>query len=143
MIEIRKADPKARRQVLLLVLIGGVIGCLLIIGIDNFLDPLREELSAESKELKRWFRIGLILMAAVSTLPLGGFAMYIWRLGAKVYDAGEYPPPGCRLIHDTPLIRGKAAILRARALKTAALALLAAFGLLCLQFWRLFEAFGM
>jgi hypothetical protein len=139
----RKADPKARRQALLFVLAGGIVGGVFIIGVDNLLDPLREALLSEPNELKRRLRIGFILMAAVSTLPLGGFAMYLWRLGAKVYLAGEYPPPDCRLIRDTPVVRGKAAILRARALKTAALALLAATGLLCLLFWRLFEAFGM
>jgi hypothetical protein len=133
----RKADPKARRQALLFVLAGGIVGGVLIIGVDNLLDPLQEALLSEPNELKRRLRIGFMLMAAVSTLPLGGFAMYLWRLGAKVSLAGEYPPPDCRLIRDTPLVRGKAAILRARALKTAALALLAAIGLLCLLFWRL------
>ncbi|MGJ0514962.1 MAG: hypothetical protein ACR65O_04325 [Methylomicrobium sp.] len=143
MIEMRKADPKARRQALRLVLAGGIVGGVSIIGVANLLDPLQEALLSEPNELKRRLRIGFILMAAVSALPLGGFAMYLWRLGARVCLAGEYPPPGCRLIRDTPLLRGNAGLLRARALKTAALALLAAIGLLCLLFWRLFEAFGM
>lgn len=137
-----KADPVARRQALLWVLFGGCLGGVVFLGVEGFLESLRQAAVSESGELEERLRIGLILLAAIVFLPMGGGTIYLWKLGSRTYAAGEYPPPGCRLIRDTPVVGGKAAMLRACALKTAALALLAAGGLLVLQFWRLFNAFG-
>jgi hypothetical protein len=142
MTDMRKADARAQRQALLLVLAVGAIGSLLIVGFENWLERLPQALLTEPGELKRRLRIGLILLAAVSLLPLGGLAIYLWRLGGKVYKAGEYPPPNCRLFRDAPVVRGKTAIFRARALKAAACVLLAATGLSGWLFLRIFNAFG-
>jgi hypothetical protein len=139
MTEIRKADAKA----LLLVLALGSVGGLLIAGLESGLATLREALLSESGELRQRLRIGLILVEAVLFLPLGGFAIYLWKLGAKVSKAGEYPPPDFLVVRDTPVVRGKAAMWRARALMAAAWGMLAAIGLFSWLFWRVFNAFGM
>jgi hypothetical protein len=141
--DIRRADPKARRQALLFVLLGAIVGAVLITGFELYRQPFREWLLAGQGGPGARMEGLLILTAALVAVPLGWFAAYLWKLGARVEAAAEYSPPGCQLLRDTPALCGNAAIARARALKSAALALLVAIGLLGLLFWRLFKAFGM
>jgi hypothetical protein len=136
--DIRKADPVARRQAMLLVLLGGIVGGLLIAGFEHYHQPLRDWLLSGQGSLKLRLTTVLIMMAAVIAMPLGWFALFLWSLRGKVLKAGEYPPPGCQVIHDTPVVRGKAAVSVARALQVVALVLMAAIVLFCFLFWRLF-----
>ena len=62
---------------------------------------------------------------------------YLWSLGAKVLRARQFPPPGYRVIRDTPVIGGQAAVLRGRGLKVLAVCLALASALLWLLLWRL------
>ena len=57
------------------------------------------------------------LSAVVLSAPLVAFAVYLWSLGAKVLRARQFPPPGYRVIRDTPVIGGQAAVLRGRGSK--------------------------
>lgn len=128
---------------MLFVLLGAIVGAMLITGFDLYRQPFREWLLSGQGDLGPRMEGLLILTAALVVVPLGWLAAYLWKLGARVEAAAEYPPPGCRLIRDTPALCGKAAIARARALKSAALALLAAMGLLGWLFWRVIKAFKM
>lgn len=136
--EIRKADPAARRQALLFVLLGGIMGGLLIVGFEYYHEPFRDWLLSGQGSLKVRLATVLIMMAMVIAMPLGWFALFLWSLRGKVLEAGEYPPPGCRVIHDTPVFRGRAAASVARVLQALALVLTAAIVLFCFLFWRLF-----
>lgn len=77
------------------------------------------------------------LVAAMLFAPTVIFAVYLWLLGVKVVNAGMFPPPGLRVIRNTTVITGSAALRRGRRLKIVAVCLAIAFGLLCLMFWRL------
>ena len=61
--------------------------------------------------------------------------------GAKVLRAEQFPPPGYRVIRDTPVIGGQAAMSRGRALQMLALWLGAASALLCFLLWRFMRIF--
>ena len=76
------------------------------------------------------------LSAAVLSAPLVAFAVYLWSLGAKVLRVRQFPPPGYRVIRDTPVISGQAAELRGRALKVLAVRLGVASVLLWLLLGR-------
>ena len=75
---------------------------------------------SEPGELGYRVRLVFFLSAAVLSAPLVAFAVYLWSLGAKVLRERQLPPPGYRVIRDSPVIGGQAAVLRGRRLKVLA-----------------------
>ena len=140
MTEVRKADPAARRQALVLVVFGAAVGAVLILAFERSRTPLREWLLSEPGDLGRRVRLALLLAAALLAAPLAAFAVYFWSLGTSVVQAKEFPPPGYRVVRDTRVVAGPAAVLRGRGLKALALGLVATSALLWLLLWRLAEA---
>jgi hypothetical protein len=128
--DVRKADPAARRRAILLVAGGALAGTLLIAAGALFRAPLLEWLQSEPRLL-------LLLMAAALSGPLLLLAAHLWSLGTRVLQARQFPPPGHRVIRDTPVVAGPAAISRGRGLKALALVLGVAAVLLSLLLWRL------
>ena len=120
MTEVRRADRAARRLAVVLVIVGVLAATLLIVGFERYGTPLRDWLLSGPGELG--YRVRL-LSAAVLSAPLVAFAVYLWSLGAKVLRARQFPPPGYRVIRETPVIGGQAAVLRGRGLKVLAVCL--------------------
>lgn len=85
---------------------------------------------------------GCLDEAAVLSAPLVALAVYLWSLGARVLRAGQFPPPGYRVIRDTPVVGGQAAVLRGRAFRALALCLGGGAVLLWLFLWRLARVLG-
>ena len=137
MTEVRRPDPAARRLAVLLVIVGVLVATLLIVGFERYGTPLRDWLLSEPGELGYRVRLVFFLSAAVLSAPLVAFAVYLWSLGAKVLRARQFPPPGSRVIRDTPVIGGQAAVLRGRGLKVLAVCLGVASVLLWLLLGRL------
>lgn len=133
---VRKADRSARRQVLLIAVLAALAGILLLAGLGRFHEILREWLLSDPREIARRVRLIYLLFAVVMSAPPLALAVYLWSLGAKVSRAREYPPPGHRVVRDTPIIDGSAAISRGRVLKLLALCLAVACACLWLLFWR-------
>ena len=137
MTEVRRADPGARRQAVLLVMLGALVGTLLIIGFERYRTPLRDWLLSEPGELVHRVKLVFLLSATVLTAPLVALAIYLWLLGARVLRARQFPPPAYRVIRDTPVIGGQAAVLRGRVFKVLGLCLALASSLLWLLLWQL------
>lgn len=137
MTEVRRADPGARRHAVVLVMLGALVGTLLLVGFERYRTPLRDWLLSEPGELAHRVRLVFLLSATVLSAPLVALAIYLWSLGAKVLRAGQFPPPAYRVIRDTPVIGGQAAVLRGRVFKVLALCLALASPLLWLLLWRL------
>jgi hypothetical protein len=142
MTEVRKADPAARRQAVVLVVFGALVGALLILGFERYRTPLHDWLLSDPRELGHRVKLVFLLAAALLSAPLAAFAAYLWSLGAKVIRAGEFPPPGYRVIRDTPVIAGRGAVLRGRSLKALALSLGVASVLLWMLLWWLARVFS-
>ncbi len=142
MTEVRRADPAARRQAVLLIILGALVGTLLIVGFERYRTPLRDWLLSEPGEMAHRVKLVFLLSAAVLSAPLVAFAVYLWSFGAKVLRARQFPPPGFRVIRDTPVIDGRAAVLRGRGFKVLALCLGVACVLLWLLLWRLASLFS-
>jgi hypothetical protein len=142
MTEVRRADPAARRLTVLLVIVGVLVATLLIVGFERYRTLLRDWLLSEPGELGYRVRLVFFLSAAVLSAPLVAFAVYLWSLGAKVLRARQFPPPGYRVIRDTPVIGGQAAVLRGRDLKVLAACLGVASVLLWLLLGRLAWVLG-
>jgi hypothetical protein len=142
MTEVRRADPAVRRQAILLVVLGTVVGALLILGFERYRTPLRDWLLSEPGEQPRRVKLVFSLTATLMSAPLVAFAAYFWSLGAKVVRAGVFPPPGYRVMRDTPVIAGHAAVLRGHGLQSLALCLVVASALLWLLLWWLGRVFS-
>ena len=94
MIEVRRADPAARRFTVLLVIVGVLVATLLIVGFERYRTLLRDWLLSEPEELGYRVRLVFFLSAAVLSAPLVAFAVYLWSLGAKVYARGSFHRQG-------------------------------------------------
>jgi hypothetical protein len=140
--DIRRADPSARRHVVLMIVVGGLVGALVLVAFERYRIPLSDwALSEPSATAVRVKWVSLFLGTLVSA-PLLAFAVYLWSFGARVLRAREFPPPGYRVIRDTPVITGEVAVSRGRLLKALALSCGIASVVLGLLLWRLASMFG-
>ncbi len=137
MTEIRRADPAVRRRAVSLAVLGTVVGALLILGFERYRTPLRDWLLSEPGERAGRVKLVCLLAAFLLSAPVVAFAAHMWSVGAGVVRAGVFPPPGYRVIRDTPVIAGRTAVLRGRGLKALALCLGVASALLWLLLWWL------
>ena len=135
MADVQKADPTARRAALLIITFGTIAGGVLL------------TLSAGSsgRRVAEWVkedvyvrvRIVTALLMLLTTGPALGGAVYLWRLGQRVVRARQFPPPGLRVVRDTPLLAGERAVRRGRLLQALATTLGVAGLLLAFVLWRL------
>jgi len=142
MAEIQKADPAARRQAVPLIVIGALSGALLMAAVERYRLPLHDWLLSDPERFTQ--RLGLVshLAAAALALPIIGFALYLWSFGARVMRARRFPPPGQRVIRDTPVLEGASGLARGRRLKFLAACLGAAGAAFWLLFLRFVAALG-
>jgi Na+/phosphate symporter len=137
MSEVQKADPEARRKALLLIVFGAAIGGLLIAGFMHFGELLRDWILSDPAETAFRARLAICLMVALLALPLVGLAVYVWLIGARVLRTQRFPPPGLRVLHDTPVVSGSAAVTRGHAIQIVAVCLGVGAAVFCLFFWWL------
>jgi hypothetical protein len=136
MTDVRPADPAVRRRAVLVLVVGTCVGALLIVAFERYRIPLSDWVLADPAVSSRRLRLVFLGLAGLFLAPLLAFAAYIWSLGVKVVRAREFPPPGLRVIRDTPVVRGERAVSRGRLLKVLALACGIAAVALGLLFWR-------
>lgn len=141
-LRIQRADPAARRQAILVVIFGAAVGGLLIAGFDHFGESFREWLSSEPAHTAERARLAMYLSALILSVPLIGLAVYLWLVGARVQRAQQFPPPGFRVIRDTAIVGGSAAVTRGQVIQVLALCLGLAAALMWLFFWWLARTIG-
>ena len=137
MIEVQRADAAARRHALVVVVLGALTGALLLVGFERYRIPLRDWVLSESEKSAHRVKLVFLVSGGLLSTPLVAFAVYLWSLGARVLRARQFPPPGYRVIRDTPIVGGPAAMSRGRGLKILALCLGLASAILWLLLWRL------
>ena len=137
MTEIRRADPTARRTVVLVLVVGTCMGALLLLAFTRYRIPLSDWVLADARSSAQRVKLVFLLLAALLLAPLLTLAAYLWSLGEKVVRTREFPPPGLRVIRDTPIVTGERAVSRGRLLKVLALGLGIASAALAALLWRL------
>ena len=135
--EVRRADPTARWTASLVLIVGTCIGALLLIAFNRYRTPLSDWVLADPRSSAQRVKLLLLLPAALLLAPLLALAGYLWVLGGKVVRAREFPPPGLRVIRDTPIVTGERAVSRGRLLKVLALGCCIACAVLAVLLWRL------
>lgn len=139
---IQKADPAARRQALLLIIFAAAVGGLLIAGFEHIRELFREWLLSEPAETARRAKLALYVSAFILSAPVIALAIYLWVLGARVLRAQQFPPPGFRVIRDTPVVGGSGATARGHVVQILAVCLGACAALLWLFFVWLARTIG-
>lgn len=132
--EVQKADPAARRQAVLVIVFATAAGALLIAGFEHFREPFREWLSSEPAETARRAKLAVYVSALILSAPVIAFAIYLWLFGARVLRAQHFPPPGFRVIRDTPAVGGRGAMNRGHVIQILAVCLGVSAALLWLFF---------
>jgi hypothetical protein len=130
--EVQKADAEARRKAILVLIFAAALGGLLLSGFDHFGAMFREWLTSEPAETARRAKQVLSVSILVLSVPVITFAIYFWLLGKKVLLAQQFPPPGYRVILDTPIVRGAAAVTRGHAIQILAVGIGAGAAVLAL-----------
>jgi hypothetical protein len=140
MTEIQRADPKIRRRVLAITIVGALIGAVLLMVFTRFRPELIAWLEGSGSGRAR-LGIVLAVMAVLGCAPLLGLAVFLALFGNRVIRDQRFPPPGSLVVRDTPVLRDSAAIRRGRLFEAFAAAFaLAALGLL-FALWRLWSLF--
>lgn len=112
--EVVRADPAYRRRFLLTVVVCTLVGMAVVGLTEPYFKALRSELS---QPLARE-RLGQI----VNQLGVAALAMYLllWAgalallgEGLRIRRTGQFPPPGAKVLRDTPVVRGEIARMRA------------------------------
>jgi hypothetical protein len=137
MTEVQRADPVARRHAVWSLVIGAIVGALLIVGFERYRLPLQDWVLSEPEEVAPRLKLLLFLCAGLLSAPLLSFAAYLWWLGSRVLRAHQYPPPGQRVIRDTPMLHGPAAVSRGWGFKILAVCLGGACVGVWVLLWRL------
>jgi hypothetical protein len=122
--EILRADPEARRRVLVALTAFAAIGVVTVAwGLPAAADFLKRQPPAEALRILK----ALALAAFLPAIPFGYFT---WRHGQRVLAGERFPPSGARVLVDTPVVTGREAAARGAALKTMGtlLAVLGAVG---------------
>ena len=100
--EMLPADPTLQRElvlvVILLALIGAVYFGYLLAEIERVRGAETPDPSSLLEQLQ-WMSIGLVGVVSA-------FLIYLIMVAIKVFSSGQFPPPGARVVNDTPIRRG-------------------------------------
>lgn len=134
---VQPGDPAARRRAIIAVVAATVAGVSLMAGQAWYREPVRAWLLDNPAETAARARLLLASAGAVLLTPLVAFAIYTWRLGARVIASREFPPRDYAVIRDTPIVTGDAAVAQGRGLKAIAIFLAVASLAITGVLWRL------
>lgn len=105
---IQRADPRARRRGIAIVLAATVLTVLGFLALEALIArSVREEAPQMLLAALQWSSLFVLLGVA-------GFGLYVWRLGTRIHRFERFPPPGMTVIRDTVVLQGAAARRRGR-----------------------------
>jgi hypothetical protein len=135
--DVRRADPGFRKLATVVLVAGTCAGALLIGAVNRYREVLADWVRADAGRSAQRIELILVAFALLLSAPLVAMAAYLSLLGGRAVSAREFPPPGCRVIRDTPIISGDPAVSRGRWLQGVAVMLTAASVVISLLIWRL------
>jgi hypothetical protein len=105
-----KADPAYRRKVLVVYVAFVALCTLLVLVLQQWGFPAFDAYLRRQKPDEAIRLLKTIVIVSMS-VPLGIF-VYLFRLGRHIQLSAQFPAPGTRVIRDTEILRGRAAIRR-------------------------------
>ncbi len=122
---LHKADPAARRKLLLLAPAGLAVLLGLAWWFDDYMNNLPVETAQQMKASTQDVIDEFVRALYASAALLGLLACYWFQLGRRIEAAPQYPMPQMRLFHDMRILRGEAKRRQARRSRHSAIAALA------------------
>jgi hypothetical protein len=127
-VDVQPADPIAQRRALIAVIAIAAAGIAAWFVLEDWLMGLQ---AADPLQARHAMKNALIWGTWAASLPVILLAAHLWRSGEHVRRAERYPPPGAKLVRDTPILTGSRARTRGTALQVLGVFLcLATVGLL-------------
>jgi hypothetical protein len=107
--EIIPADKKLRARAVVLAVVLTVLGLIAMVLLKMHLQAV-ERLAEDdlSAAIEKALRLTTAI-AWIAGLSFVGMGLWLWRLGRRINRAGRFPPPGTKVINDTPVRTGAAA----------------------------------
>lgn len=141
--EIHRADPAERRRTLLLLVVVAFSGALLIAGMQQELDAIRERIASGDADLASGRFIALARASFVLLALVGLVTGAVVARGAlAVIREQRYPHASARLLRDRRVTRGRGAVLMGRLGLALALAFAVVGCLGAVIGWELLEMFA-
>lgn len=136
--DIQHADPRLRRVTVVVLTVATLAAVTLVVSFQHWLLRLAEGMPAAQLivMLRRWIAVALV-GSGLCLLLLAGHAA---RLSRRVIEDRRWPLAHARVLRDTPIRHGDAALRLARLFNAAALVLTAVAIAAGLLSWRLFVA---
>jgi hypothetical protein len=116
-----RADPTYRRRVLVKYSLFTALSFVLVFALQQWGKPAFDRY-LEGQNPDDALRLLKALLLLVMFLPLG-MCVYLFRLGRRIKVSGQLPPPGTRVLHDTVILEGRAAVWRGTAMVTLSVVL--------------------
>ncbi|HVE52254.1 MAG TPA: hypothetical protein VNB23_02595 [Ramlibacter sp.] len=115
--EILPADRRFRVQAAVTVCTLLVVGAVVVVLFDQWLLGVRQ-LPPEQAATR--VLAAYLAWSAACGVALLVLAAVLWRSGNEVIAAARFPAPGTRVLRDTPVLEGEAAVRRGRLLRVLA-----------------------
>ena len=136
MSNLQKADPQERRKAIILVLLTTIAAAILVVPTTSRLNALRDWLTEDPSQTQVRFRYVAAALSVGLAVPIVWFSIYSWRLAGRIRRAGQFPPPGLRVLRDTVIVRGARAHRRAAFLQLlSVLLILSTVGFIAALWW--------
>lgn len=135
--ETQRADPRLQRQAVIVVVLTLIACAVVLLALQSWVDEVRQLYGSDVERLKELLATTLFWSTNTISVLILVLAAYFWRLGNHVREAMQYPPPGVRVIRNTVVQRGKAAVRRGKILQMLSVALVVSVLGLMTASWRL------
>jgi hypothetical protein len=137
--DVQRADPNLRVTVVIVVVVVLITGVVLFVNLQRWFTALAQVPTAAAQ--------AQLLTAFAWAVGIGCVAIFwlsasLWRLGGRVRRAAQWPLSGARVIRDTPVLRGAAAVSRGRVLQGVGAALFLCAASVSVLAWRLHNGFS-
>ncbi|HEX9153964.1 MAG TPA: hypothetical protein VF819_00290 [Nitrospira sp.] len=134
--DIQRADAGTRRRAIWIVVLGIAAGAVLLLWFEQSLPALIAWATGNPNQGAARAKLLLALIGTVIVVPLAGFAAYLWFLGERISKSGRFPLPSMKVVRDTVVVTGQAAVTRSRFVKVLAVFLaISVIGMLCMLWW--------
>lgn len=104
-----KADATRRWLVLGCLALAAMISVVVFVWMQSYLQSQLQSFSADPEGTSANISFVTRILLVALAVGLIGFALYFGWLGLRVLRAGQFPPPGMKVIRDTPIRHGSAA----------------------------------
>ncbi|NIM52785.1 MAG: hypothetical protein GTO22_26660 [Gemmatimonadales bacterium] len=104
--KIIRADRTLRTLTVIGIAVAVFVGVIAIVYTESFLRDMRELAQVSPREAAE--RVGLVLRVVTTTAAVVPIAVgiYLIRVALLTWRAGEFPPPGTRVLRDTTVTTG-------------------------------------